>query len=117
MGLALDGLPVGVEEFGGDGVLPEPGPGFEVAGIGLVVGRTALGEGVEAGVGGVAEGAEHSGDVLERRLFGAAFGERTGGLAFEVEDDVVAAGAEDLAEMIVAVDADALAGSLPGMRR
>ena len=82
------------------------GPGLEVF---CVVGA-ALGEGVERGVGGVAEGAEHACDIFERRLFGAALGETAGGFAFEVEDDVVAAGAEDLAEVVVAVDADALAG-------
>ena len=46
-----------------------------------------------------------SGDCLARRS-----ARRAGGLAFEVEDDVVAAGAEELAEVVVAVDADALAG-------
>ena len=45
-------------------------------------------------------------------MFGAALGEGAGGFAFEVEDDIVAAGAEDLAEVIVAVDADTLAGLL-----
>ena len=96
----------GVEELGGDGVLPEDGPGFEgFCGVGV-----ALGEVVEAGEGGVAEGAEHAGDVLQGGLLGAALGEGAGGFAFEVEDDVVAAGAEDLAEVVVAVDADALAG-------
>ena len=50
--------------------------------------------------------------IAEGGLLGAAFGERAGGLAFEVEDDVVAAGAEELAEVVVAVDADALAGLL-----
>ena len=70
----------------------------------------ALGEGVERGVGGVAEGAQHACHIFEWRLLGAAFGEAAGGFAFEVEDDVVAAGAKDLAEMVVAMDADALAG-------
>ena len=44
-----------------------------------------------------------SGDCFARRCA------RPRGFAFEVEDDVVAAGTKDLAEMIVAVDADALA--------
>ena len=48
-----DGEPVSTEELGGDRVLPERGPGFEVFGV---VGA-ALGEGVECGIGGVAEGA------------------------------------------------------------
>ena len=62
-------------------------PGVEVF---CVVGA-ALGEGVERGVGSVAEGAEHARDIFQGRLFGAAFGEAAGGFAFEVEDDVVAA--------------------------
>ena len=66
--------------------------------------------GVEGGVGGVAEGAEHSGYVSEGGLLGAAFGEGAGRFSFEVEDDEVFAGSEKLAEMVVAVDADALAG-------
>src|SRR5260221_12526324 len=70
----------------------------------------AAGVGDEAGVGGVAEGTEHAGDVFEGRLFGATLAEGAGGLAFKVEDDVVAVGAENLAEMVVAMDADALAG-------
>jgi len=43
-------------------------------------------------------------------LFGATLGEAACGFAFEVEDDVVAAGAEDLAEVIVAVNANTLTG-------
>ena len=108
--MRCDGGAPGGEELGGDGVLPELGPGFEGSGGAGV----ALGEVVEGGVGGVAEGAEHAGDVAEGRLLGAALGERAGGLAFEVEDDVVAAGAEELAEVVVAVDADALAGASAG---
>ena len=85
--------------------MPELRPGFE----GLRGSGAALGEVVEAGVGGVAEGAEHAGDVAQGGLLGAALGEGACGLAFEVEDDVIAAGTEDLAEMVIAVDADALA--------
>src|ERR1039458_9078211 len=105
-----DGGTPGGEELGGDGVLPELGPGFKgFGGVGV-----ALGEVVESGVGGIAEGAEHAGQVLQGGLFGAAFGKRARGLALEVEDDEVAAGAEELAEVVVAVDADALAGLLGG---
>src|ERR1700678_442479 len=106
MRICTHGGAPGGEELSGDGVLPELGPGFERLGsIGV-----ALGEVVERGEGGVAEGAQHSSDVLERGLLGAAFGERSGGVALEIEQDVVAAGAENLAEVVVAVDADALAG-------
>ena len=105
-----DGGAPGGEEFGGDGVLPELGPGFEsFGGVGV-----ALGEVVEGGIGGVAEGAEHAGEIAEGGLLGPTFRERAGGLAFEVEDDVVAAGAEELTEVVVAVDADALASLLGG---
>src|ERR1019366_3459486 len=88
-----DGGAPGGEELGGDGVLPELGPGFKgFGGVGV-----ALGEVVESGVGGIAEGAEHAGQILQGGLFGAAFGKRARGLALEVEDDEVAAGAEGLA--------------------
>ena len=55
---------------------------------------------------------EHSGNVLERRAFLAALFERAGGLTFEINDDEVVAGEEDLAEMIVAVDARSHRGTL-----
>ena len=42
-------------------------------------------------MGGVAEAAEHAGDVAEGRLLGAAVGEGAGGLAFEVDDEEVGA--------------------------
>ena len=112
-----DGGAPGVEEFGGDGVLPELGPGLQRGGVGLALTGPALGKVIQASVGSVAEGAKHAGDILERRLLGAAFGERACGLALEVEDDVVAAGAEDLAEVVVAVDTDAQASLAGGRRR
>ena len=114
--LGVDGGVVGVEEFVGDGGLPEGGPGFEIVGVLGAVGRATLGKGVEASVSGITEGSEHAGDVFEGRLFGASFGERARGFAFEVEDDDVFAGAEELAEVVVAVDADALAGGVGGGR-
>src|SRR5260370_27985143 len=103
---------VGAEELGRDGVLPEGDPGFEV----LCIVGAALGEGVERGVGSVAEGAEHACDIFQWRLFVAAFGETAGGFAFKVEDDVVAARAEHLTEGVVAVDAYALTGLARGGR-
>ena len=104
-----DGALIGAKEFGGDGVLPEAGPGFEIFRIGFTVWGTTLGEGVECGIGGVAEGTQHAGDIFERGLFGAALGEAAGGFTFEVEDDVVITGTKNLAQVVVAVDADALA--------
>ena len=44
----------------------------------LAVVGTALGEVVERGVGGVAEGAQHTGDVAQGGLLGAALGEASG---------------------------------------
>jgi len=69
--------------------------------------------GFESGAGGVAEAAVHTGYVAERRLFFAAVGEGAGGFAFEIDDEEVGPGfglgAEELAQVVVAVDADALA--------
>ena len=88
-------------------ILPTTVEFVDIAGL---VAGASQGEGVEAGVGGVAEGTEHACNIFERRLLGAAFGEGAGRFSFEVEDDEVFAGAEKLAEVVVAVDADALAG-------
>ena len=46
------------------------------------------------------------GDVAQRRVLGAALGQRPGGLALEVEDRPAAVGEQGLAEVEVAVDAD-----------
>src|SRR5256714_5450245 len=54
----------------------------------------------------VGEGAEHAGDVAERRALAAALDERSRGLALEVEDHPVVAVNEGLAEVVVAVGAD-----------
>ena len=58
----------------------------------------------------VVERAEHAGDVAERAALDAALAQRPQRLAFEIDDDEVVAGVEDLAEVVVAVRADALAG-------
>ena len=84
-----------------------PGGGPELEG-GVFFG-IALGKGGEGGAGGVAEAAEHAGDIAEGGLFLATGLEGLGGLAFEVDDEEVGTGAEELAEMVVAVDANALA--------
>ena len=96
-----DRLAISAQKFGGDGGFPEARPGFQLRKFF----RTAGGVFGERDQSGVAEGAQHAGHVFERRMLGAAFGERARGLALEVEDDEVAFGAQDLAEMIVAVDA------------
>ena len=56
-----------------------------------------------AGPGRIVERAQHAGHVLERRALGAAVGDRLRRLAFEIENEDVAVGDQDLAEMIVAV--------------
>ncbi len=54
--------------------------------------------------GGVVEGAEHRGDVPQRGLRFAPFGDRLGRLALEVQQDPAVRGAHGLAEVQVAVD-------------
>ena len=66
----------------------------------------------QRGAGGVVERAEHPGHVSERRALDPPLAERSRGLALEVDDDEVAAGPQDLAEVVVAVDADPLPADL-----
>ena len=92
--------------------------GFEEAavlhrrGIGGEKGAPRLGlPGVErVGLGGaplrVAEGAQHSGHVAQRRVLAAAFGERPRRLALEVDDEEVVVRHQHLSEVVVAVVAD-----------
>src|SRR5207247_6043831 len=65
---------------------------------------------VHHGVRRVVERAEHAGHVAQRAALDAALAERPRRLALEVDDDEVVAGAQDLAQVIVAVRADAQAG-------
>ena len=58
------------------------------------------------------ERAEHAGDVAQGAALDAALAEGAGGLALEVDDREVAAGVQDLAEVVVAVRADAEAADL-----
>ena len=48
---------------------------------------------------------QHSGNILQRRAFLAPLLQGARGFAFEINDHKIAAGVENLAEMIVAVDA------------
>ena len=59
-------------------------------------------------VGGVVEGAQHPGDVDQRGALEPPFADGPGRLPFEIDDDEVVAGPEHLAEVIVAVDSNAL---------
>src|SRR4051812_9654851 len=61
------------------------------------------------GVRRVMEGAQHPGDVPQRAALDAALAQWPRRLAFEVDDDEVVAGVQDLPEVIVAVRADAQA--------
>ena len=61
----------------------------------------------QPGLGGVLERAQHAGDVDERAALEAPFGRRAGRLALEVDDHEVPPGPEHLAEVVVAVHADA----------
>ena len=62
------------------------------------------------GGGRVGEGAQHPGDVSQRRALAAALDERPRRLALEVDDHPVAVRPEGLAEVVVAVRADHAAG-------
>src|SRR5262249_39369416 len=53
----------------------------------------------------VIEGTKHARDISERTALRLPFGERTCGLAFEVDEHVVVTGREDLSEMEIPVDA------------
>lgn len=53
------------------------------------------------GLGGVVEGANHTGNVAERRAFEAAFADGERGLAFEIDDPKILAVVEDLAEVVI----------------
>ena len=69
----------------------------------LLGGPGALGERRR---GGVVEGAQHAGDVAQRRGALPAFGQRSCRLAFEIEDHPSGVGPQHLAEVVVAVEAD-----------
>src|SRR5262249_15491738 len=62
------------------------------------------------GVRRVVERAEHACHVAQRAALDAPLAQWPRWLAFEVDDDEVVAGAQDLAEVIVAVRADAQPG-------
>ena len=67
--------------------------------------------GADRGECRITERAEHSRDVAQRRALRATLLQLPRRLAFEVENDHVPFGHEDLAEVIVPVTADARSGS------
>ena len=96
---------VGVEERGFAPADERPSPRLRGRGVGGVLAQD------EGGVRGVVERAEHAGDVTEGVVPAAALLERAGRLALEVEEVELAVGEERLAEVVVAVDADAEAAA------
>src|SRR5262249_57134173 len=54
----------------------------------------------------IGEGAEHPGDIAQRRALAPAFDERPGRFALEVENDPVLPLPQGLAEVVVAVGPD-----------
>src|SRR5690606_23776190 len=62
---------------------------------------------IEAGVGRVIERTQQAGDIGERRALEAALRERPRGLALEIDDDEIAPRPQRLAEVVIAVAADA----------
>ena len=77
--------------------------------------RAALGIAVECGARSIAEAAQHAGNILQWRVFLAALFERPGGLAFKVDDQKVRLRVQQLAQMIVAVDTNALTEGCGGV--
>src|SRR5437588_13014006 len=63
----------------------------------------------QEGMRSVMEGAKHPGYVAQRATLDAALAQRPGRLAFKIDDDEVVAGVQHLAEVIVAVRANAQA--------
>ena len=86
-----------------DPMLPRFGPGFEHC----VVVRRMNREREERRVRRIRERPDHAGHVLERRLPLAPVGQRSRRLAFEIEDEEVLFRPQHLAEMVVAVHANA----------
>ena len=80
------------------------GPRFEA---GYILG-VALGVIDEAGVGGIAERAQHAGHILQRAFFGAAIGERPGWFTFKIEDYEIGLHAQHLAQVIVTMNSNSL---------
>jgi hypothetical protein len=90
---ALGCFPVGAQKCRGCRSLPELGPRFEAGYISGV----ALGVVDEAGLGGIAERAQHTSHIFERTLFGTAIGERPRRFTFKIEDHEIGLHAQHLA--------------------
>src|SRR3954471_9626744 len=60
----------------------------------------------QGGIGGVLERADHTRDILQRRMFEPSFVERTRGFPFKIKNIEVPLGPEHLAEVVIAMDAN-----------
>ena len=96
-------LPVGPQERGRCPLLPECRPRLQRS---YSSGRRAVND-KQAGKGRVAERAQHAGHVLQRGLLHAPLRQRPRRLAFEIEDHEIVLHPQHLAQVIVAVNADA----------
>ena len=89
------------------------GPTLEIGDIAGV----SCGIAGEAGIRGIAEGAQHASDVLEWTLLGAPVRQGTCRLTFEIEDHEIRLRAQDLTEMVVTVNPNALSRRMYVPRR
>ena len=96
---------VRVQERGAHALFPRLRPRSEPLGQpGLA--RAGLEPAREPDLRGVGERAQHARDVLQRALLQAALGDGPRGLALEVQDGQAVGRPEELAQVVVAVDAD-----------
>src|SRR5437016_4275005 len=78
-------LAVGTEELRSSGALPEVGPGRQTVEI-LAAPRGIIGQ---RRICRIAEGPQHSRDILQSGIFCTPFRKRPGGLTFKIENEVV----------------------------
>src|SRR5262249_32553199 len=81
--------------------IPEIGPALEEWHILLAHGRLP-----ESAVGSVLERSHHAGNITQRGSFQFSFAERSSRFPFEIKDDEVFSGVEQLTKVIVAMNAD-----------
>ena len=86
----------------------EEGVGGEIAPAVDDGGEEGVGSGeiLEDALGGIIEGATEAREITDGRLFAASLGDGALGFAFEVDDDELVTGIENLTEMKVAVGAE-----------
>src|ERR1700730_11002241 len=102
------GLQVFLKEDAAHLSIPNVGPVFEKRDVFASHGWLP-----KSAVSRVLKRAHHSGDIAQRRALEFTLAQRPRRFAFEIENDEILSGRKDLAEMIVAVDADFRSISLP----